>query len=318
MELSDYLRIVRRRWLSIAIITVLCALAALGLTLTQTKQYSSSVQLFVSTTVADADNANNINAGGLFSQARVQSYAGLASSRELASTVIQKLNLDTTPLELSKQVSSEVTTNTVNLTLTVKDTDPHQAQSIAQAYAESLTDLVRRLETPPGESTAPIKATVVDNASYSDEPVSPKPVRNIGLGVVLGLLLGFGVAVLRQTLDTRVHSVEEAVELTDKPVLGAIAFDAAAKDLPLVSDLPSHSPRAEAFRVLRTNLQFIDVDSQNKVFVLTSAVPGEGKTSTALSLAISLAQAGVRTLLIEGDLRRHVQLNGSNSTVPLG
>src|SRR5581483_11983300 len=61
---------------------------------------------------------------------------------------------------------------------------------------------------------------------------------------------------------------------------------------------------AEAFRMLRTNLQFLDVDSTHKVFVLTSAVPEEGKTSTSVNLALSLAQAGVRTLLIEGDLRR--------------
>ena len=304
MELTDYLRILRRRWLSIAIITVVCAGLAAAVTLVQTKQYASNVRLFVSTTVSDAENAGTINAGGQFSQARVQSYAGLVSSRELASTVIEKLDLPDTPDELAERVKAAVAVNTVNLTLTVTDTDAHQAQKIAQAYAEALTDLVRQLETPPGHTTAPIKATIVDNASISDVPVSPKPVRNLGLGVVLGLLLGFGIAVLRQTLDTRVHSAEEAGELIEKPVLGAIPFDTATKDAPLISDLPSHSPRAEAFRVLRTNLQFVDVDTQNKVFVLSSAVPGEGKTSTSVNLAISLAQAGVRTLLIEGDLRR--------------
>jgi capsular exopolysaccharide synthesis family protein len=145
---------------------------------------------------------------------------------------------------------------------------------------------------------------VVDNASYSASPVSPKPVRNVGLGIVLGLLLGFGLAVLREMLDTRVHSAEEVAELTDKPVLGAIGFDPETKDTPLISQLPSHSPRAEAFRVLRTNLQFVDVDSSSKVFVLSSSLPAEGKTSTSVNLAISLAQAGIKTLLIEGDLRR--------------
>lgn len=304
MELSDYLKLVRRRWVSILLITIVCGALAAGFTLMQTKQYASSAKLFVSTTAADANDAGTINAGGQFSQARVQSYAGLVGSRELASTVIQKLKLNTTPDELSKDVSASVAINTVNLTLTVTNPDAHQAQQIAQAYAEALTDLVRQLETPPGQTTAPIKATIVDNASYSAAAVSPKPVRNVGLGIVLGLLLGFGIAVLRETLDTRVRSADDVVELADKPVLGAIGFDAGAKDHQLITDIESHAPRAEAFRVLRTNLQFIDVDSANKVFVLSSAVPGEGKTTTAVNLSISLAQAGIRTLLIEGDLRR--------------
>ncbi|HEY0889036.1 MAG TPA: polysaccharide biosynthesis tyrosine autokinase [Nocardioides sp.] len=304
MELSDYLKLVRRRWVSILLVTLLCGALALAYTALQTKQYASDVRLFVSTTVADASNAGTINAGGQFSQARVQSYAGLASSRELAEAVIQKLDLDAEPEELTGKVTASVAVNTVNLTLTVTDADPHQAQRIAQAYAEALTELVRQLETPPGQTDAPIKATIVDNASLSENPVAPKPVRNVGLGIVLGGLLGLGLAVLRQKLDTRVHSTEEVVELTDKPVLGAIGFDAEAKDALLISDIPSHSPRAEAFRVLRTNLQFVDVDNHNKVFVLSSAVPGEGKTTTSVNLAISLAQAGIKTLLIEADLRR--------------
>ena len=304
MELSDYLKVVRRRWVSIAVITIMCAGLAVVFTLMQTKQYASSVRLFVSTTVADADNAGTINAGGQFSQARVQSYAGLVTSRELAATVIDELDLDTSPEELAATVEATVAVNTVNLTLTVTNAEPHAAQQIAQAYAGALTELVRQLETPPGQKIAPIKATVVDNASFADDPVAPKPVRNVGLGIVLGVLLGFGLAVLRQTLDTRVHSTEDVSEITDKPILGAIGFDPATKDTPLISDLPSHSPRAEAFRVLRTNLQFVDVDSAQKVFVLSSAMPAEGKTSTSINLALSLAQTGVKTLLIEGDLRR--------------
>jgi receptor protein-tyrosine kinase len=162
-----------------------------------------------------------------------------------------------------------------------------------------------------GPSTTPAKnerrrsgVTQVRSASYSAAPVSPQRKRTAALGIILGLVIGFGSAVLRESLDTRVRSAEDVVELADKPVLGAIGFDATAKDRQLITDIDSHAPRAEAFRVLRTNLQFIDVDTANKVFVLSSAVPGEGKTSTAVNLSISLAQAGVRTLLIEGDLRR--------------
>ena len=304
MELSDYLKLVRRRWVSIALITILLGGLAAAYTFTQTKQYASSAKLFVSTTSADANDAGTINAGGQFSVARVQSYAGLVTSRQLAATVIQELDLSVAPEDLAKEVTASVALNTVNLTLTVTNPDPHRAQQIAQAYAEALTDLVRQLETPPGKNQAPIKATIVDNASYSDMAVAPKSIRNCALGAVLGLLIGFGIAVLRETLDTRVRSVEDVVAIADKPVLAAIGFDSATKDRQLITDLASHAPRVEAFRVMRTNLQFIDVDSEHKLFVVTSAVPGEGKTTTSLNLAISLAQAGVSTLLIEGDLRR--------------
>ncbi len=87
-------------------------------------------------------------------------------------------------------------------------------------------------------------------------------------------------------------------------MLGGILFDSNAPKQPLLTDLPPHSARVEAFRILRTNLQFVDVDKTKKVFVITSSVPGEGKTSTAINISLALQTAGQRTLLIDGDLRR--------------
>ncbi|MFC7493222.1 MULTISPECIES: polysaccharide biosynthesis tyrosine autokinase [unclassified Nocardioides] len=304
MELRDYLKVVRERWVWIVGCALFVGLLALGYTTVQAKQYASDARLFVSTATESGSDAYSINQGGQFSIARVQSYADLLSSRELASEVVDDLDLELTSEELARKVSGSVAANTVNLTLTVTDADPHQAQRIAQAYAESLADLVRQLETPPGETVAPVKATIVDAASFSDTPVAPKPVRTVGIGIVLGLLLGLGLAVLRQSLDTRIKTIEDIAQITDRPVLGAISYEPGNRGVPLVTEVASHSPRAEAFRVLRTNLQFVDVDSRHKVFVLSSAVPDEGKTSTAVNLAVSLAQAGARTLLVEGDLRR--------------
>lgn len=301
MELKDYLKVLRRRWISVVLIGAVCAAAAAVYTMLQAPVYASEARLFVSTSESDAATAAM---GGQFSTQRVKSYADLIGSRELANRVVTDLGIDADPGELSDQVSAEVGVETVNLTLTVTNTDPRRAQQVAQVYAEQLVDLVRELETPPGETNAPIKATIVDAASFSETPVSPQPARNIALGLVLGLLLGFGSAVLRQLLDTRVSSPEDLSDITGAPTLGTIVQDPAGTKAPLLTQIEPHAPRAESFRVLRTNLQFVDVDNQHKVFAVTSALPGEGKTSTAVNLALSLAQGGGRTLLIECDLRR--------------
>lgn len=301
MDVRDYLRILRQRWPSIFFCALLVATAAGALTALQTSQYASNARLFVSTSQTDD---SQLLQGGQHSAQRVKSYADLVTSRELANRVIADLGLDVEPNVLTRAVSAQVVAETVNLQLTVTDTDPSEAQRLAQSYAEQLTDMVRELETSPGQKDAPIKATIVDSASYSEAPVSPKPVRNVGLGLMLGLMFGFGIAVLRSAYDTRITSPDDINELIDEPILGTIGFDSDAKETPLITSISSHAPRAESFRMLRTNLQFVDVDTDQKIFVVTSAVPAEGKTSTAVNLALSLAQGGSRTLLVDGDLRR--------------
>lgn len=302
MELRDYLRVIRRRWFLIVAITALVVAAAAALTFTATRQYQSTARLFVTT--QQSDTASDSYQGSLFSAQRVTSYADLVKSRELAETVVRDLNLSESPETLSDQVTASVVPETVNLEISVTDPDPAMAQSLTQAYAQGLVDLVKKLETPEGQTRAPIKATIVDRATLPDTPVSPKPTRNLALGLVLGLLLGVGVALLRDLLDTTVKTTDDLAAATAAPVLGTIPFDTSARERALVTSLESHAPRVEAFRVLRTNLQFVDIDSTDKVFVVTSALPEEGKTSTSLNLAITLAQAGNRTLLVEADLRR--------------
>jgi len=302
VDLRDYLGILRARWILILLTTLGVIAVAAGLTWSATPQYASSSRLFIST--SGSTDAGEANQGSQFSLQRVKSYADLLTGQVIARRVVADLELDESPSELSNQISASSGLDTVILKITVTDPSPERAELLANAVGDQFVSFVAELETPPGKDQATIKATIVDPAERPTTPISPNPERNIGLALLVGLLLGAGVALLRETLDTSVKSIDDLEELLDAPILGSISYDSAAVRTPLLTNSDAYAPRIEGFRVLRTNLQFIDPDTDRKVFVITSSLPGEGKTTTAINLAIVLAEGGERVALVEADLRR--------------
>ena len=286
----------QRRWLTIVVFFLLGLTGAGLLTYTQTPEYESSARIFIS--VDTSGDSTQAAQGALFGTNRVQSYAQLATSREVLQQVISRLNLNLTPGQLAAKITSSVATDTVIIKLGVVDPDAGVAQQVAKAESEVMTSIISDVET------SPVKATIVDPASYNRNQVSPQPVLNLALGALIGLLVGAGVAVLRELLDNTVSSPDDVEETASAPVLASIAYDSEVPKHPLLTEAGSHAPRVEAFRLLRTNLQFLNLDTRPRSLVITSAVPGEGKTSTATNLAIALAQTGQRVLLVDGDLRR--------------
>jgi capsular exopolysaccharide synthesis family protein len=302
VELRDYWLTVRRRWRVVVAVLALTIAAAAFLTWQATPMYSSSARIFVATSDSDASQAYQ---GGLFATQRVESYADIVpKSRKLAAQVADDLGGGDDPDVIRSEVHATVVPDTVNLEITAIDADPVQARDIAQAYAEAVSDLVANLETPAGKTDALIKAEIVDDAHVSTSPVSPQPVRNLGLGLILGLLLGIGLAVVRELLDTSVSSSEDIAQVTPAPVLGRITTDPTAVREAVGHALAGTSSWSEAFRVLRTNMQYVEVDNDQKVFVVTSSVPEEGKSTTAVNLAVALALTSQRVALVECDLRR--------------
>jgi capsular exopolysaccharide synthesis family protein len=178
------------------------------------------------------------------------------------------------------------------------------AAAVADAVGIQFTQTVADLESVKSGQSSPVKVTVVSSPTVPIAPISPKPARNLALGVVLGLLLGLGLALLRDLLDTTIKSEKDCGSVTDATVIGGIAFDVDAPKRPLIVQSDPHNPRAEAFRALRTNLQFVDAANHPRSIVITSSVPGEGKTTTTANLAITMAASGARVCLVEGDLRR--------------
>lgn len=120
---------------------------------------------------------------------------------------------------------------------------------------------------------------------------------------MLGLLAGVAIVVVRDVLDNTVKGPPDFEEL-GVSVLGMVPFDKRTAKTPIAFRGDPHGTRSEAYRQLRTNMQFINVDKAPKIIAVTSAIPGEGKTTTSLNLAAALAEAGYRVCLIEADLRR--------------
>ena len=300
MDFKELLRTVQRRWLTIVVFFLLGLLGGGALTYFQTPQYESVAKVFIAADASSDGGDAGISSlyAGIFAQQRVQSYADLATSRELLQRVISQTNLNLTPSQLASKISASVGTNTVIIKLTASDEEPAVAQKIAKAESEAFASYLQELETTT------VKATIVDPASYNPTQVSPKPALNLVIAGVLGLILGAGMALLRDLLDNTVSSADDVEKTIDAPVLSSVAYDSDVPKHPLLTEVGSHSTRVEAFRLLRTNLQFLDLDARPRALVITSAVPSEGKTSTATNLAIALAQTGLRVLLVDGDLRR--------------
>ncbi|WP_134774403.1 polysaccharide biosynthesis tyrosine autokinase [Ornithinimicrobium flavum] len=302
MELSDYLRVLRRNWrLVVAIPLATIAVAAL-LTALMPREYRAEAELFVST--AGGDNVSDLVQGSSFTQRQVATYADIVTTPVVLGPVIEDLGLDMSARGLAGRVTATVPPNTVLINVTATDRNPVVAANIANTVADQFAETVQELERVSADGQSAVKATVVQPATPSEDPASPDPLRNMALAVVLGLLLGLGLAVLRDLFDQRVRGEADIARVTDEPTIGAISFDKDAPDHPLVIEIDPHSPRAEAFRALRTNLLYLDPDDQPTTFLLTSSVPNEGKSTTAANLALTIAETGSTVCLIEGDLRR--------------
>lgn len=302
LEFSDYLRALRRTWKLIVAFTILGLLAAAASSLAVKPTYAAQTKLFVA--IQSSGSVQELQQGNTFSQARVKSYVETVSTPAVLQPAIDQLGLTTSPAELSKSVSASADLNTVIITIGVEDTSPVQAAAIAQAVGTSLISTIEELESPTAGGVSPVKLSVVTPASAPAAPSAPNTRLNLALGFLVGLALGVGLALLKTTLDTKIRSQADLERFSDAPVLGSIAFDNDAAKKPLLTQAPAQSPRAESFRQIRTNLQFAHVSNSSKTVLVTSSLPGEGKTTTATNLAIAMAQAGQTVVLVDADLRR--------------
>jgi capsular exopolysaccharide synthesis family protein len=301
MHWREALRAIRRRWWMVVAASVASVGIAVVLTVTAVPQYATSLTFFVN---APGQGVSESYQGGLFSQQRVKSYANLLNGDRLARAIAENPEIGLTASQIQQRVSGKVVQDSVLLTVTVIDSDQQRSVRIADELAVQFVRLIETLETPAGSQTPTARVEVVSGPTLNPNPVSPQPTRNLGLGLILGLLVGCGAALLRSALDVTIATAEQLRQLVGSSVLASIPLDTGVKSSPLVMPDNPNSAFAEAVRHLRTNLRYVDVDKELRVIVVTSSIESEGKTTTAVNLAVAFAQAGHRVLLIEADLRR--------------
>ncbi|AQX17316.1 hypothetical protein BKM78_13095 [Tessaracoccus sp. T2.5-30] len=299
------MQIVRRYWRS-TLATVFLAIAlAAGFTVLQSPTYTATSSVFIS--VESGGTAGELSQGATYAERQVGSFITVATSAMVLQPVIDELGLDLSVMELAEKLSVSSPSETSIIEVAADDESAQLAADLSNAVAASLQRSTEELAPPGPDGTRLVSATIIDQAVVPAAPSAPRPTTNLALGGLLGLLLGFGQAVLRTVLDTRVRTTDDVSDLTDAPVLATIEHHEPSQvaNRAATEGGGIQWASAEAYRKLRTSIGFVGLGGERRSsMVITSSVDSEGKTETATNLARVLALAGERVLLIDADLRR--------------
>lgn len=298
MDVVSLLHVLRRR----AAAVVLCLLAGIGgallLTHQTTRLYRAEATVLVS--VPASANIQQGTAGVQLTSQLLPTYADIAMSRKLATVVKSQLQLPESAEQLRRKISAAPETSKLVIDISATDHDPVRARSLADAVSVALSQQVAQLEQERTEGSR-IKVDVLDPALTPRTPVEPRPTYNLVVGGLLGLAFGVLLALTLDALDRSVKTGAQTEASTHAPVLGVVPRRRRGSNQ--LAAL-GNDALAETYRTLRTGVTFAVPDNPPRIIMVTSASEGEGKTTTALNLAIALAQSGERTAIVDADLRR--------------
>ncbi|WP_433802911.1 polysaccharide biosynthesis tyrosine autokinase [Actinomycetospora sp. CA-084318] len=297
MSLKDIALAARRRWVAVLVLALVGMIVGFAVGMSSPPQYSARTYVYVSGQSTDEGSAYE---GSLLAEQKARAYSEIVSSGSFPTRVAAAVGGD--PGQIASQVSVSTQSDSSLIEVVATDPAPERAASLADASAAAVVDLVGALERPSPERPGTVTATLVEPAIVPLAPSSTDPQTYVVLGLVLGLVVGLGAAVLWSALDTTVRDSSGLAALTDGPVLGVVPRDPRGGNL--VGDADRLSAVAEAFRQVRTSLGFVAITRKLHTVMVTSAVQGEGKSTTAVDLALVLAQQGKRVLAVDADLRR--------------
>jgi succinoglycan biosynthesis transport protein ExoP len=326
-EIGAQLRMLRRRKWIVIHAAILVPLVAAAFSLQQQPRY----QALASVLLTDSGLPGLAAANGVSSSPdrRAQTEADLARMQPVVKHTLDRIKARGLTIDRFLARSSvSPRTNADILDFRVSDPSPKRAQLLTTAYARQF---IRDRRTVQAKAVADARRTLQEQAraggvtaaalrerarALADSEtaaslallvrpatkavqIGPSPLRLIALGLVLGLLLGVFGAYLWNALDTNVRDVREAGDLLGLPLLGGVR----ARSTSIAMLEQPHGPEAEAFRILRANLDFANIDRSARVILVTAALEGEDKSSTAANLAVAAALTGRRVVLVDLDLR---------------
>jgi len=267
---------------------LLCLTIVVAATLLLPKSYTATSTLYV---------GGRIAADAFVDTTRIEqntrTYATLAGNPNVAELVAASLPVNLTRTQLLERMSFAPVERTPLIQIGAEADTPEEAQELANTYAEVFVERVSEL-FEDGRAPAPI--SISEEAVVPVSPSKPNPPLYIGFGTLLSLILGFGVALLRERLDTRVRVAAEDDSVLGEPIMARI---------PRIDGRGDKASREvdDRFRVLKTNLDFVG-ENPARVIVVTSPGVSEGKSTVSANLALAAAADGERVVLIEADLRR--------------
>lgn len=340
ITIRGFTRILRRRWLLIALCAVVAGAAAAVYSSSQPKAYEGTASLLFRDAGLDQTLFGSTYFAAQDPAREAATNTKLVSLGVVSDLTAKALGNRVTAAQVQSEVQVEAAGQSNVVSITATDADPELAALIPNTFAEQYIrfrqdadrakvrdalSLVRQQVaqlTPAERNTASGRslqdrteqlkilaslqtgnAELVQHASVPTAPSAPTPKRDGIIGGILGLLLGTGVALLLERLDRRIKDPAELGEIFDRPILGAIPESRGLGAFDHDFAVLS-SADAEPIRMLRANLRYFNVDREIKSVLITSAAPSEGKSTVALHLAAAAARSGARVALVEADLRR--------------
>lgn len=304
MSALEYARVLLRQWRVIVGVLLVFVLLGTASIVLLPRMYSSASTIYVSTQIGNT-NTSSAYQGSLLSAQRVKSYVELATSERVLGAVVATDGRGMTSDELRDRLTVSTAPDTVLVTLAVSDQSPVRSAQLTDAVTRTVIDVISEIEQPLDRSQPPaVTVRVVQPATTDPSPVSPRVAVIVLASVLLGLAAGAGIAEIRRRLDDTVKSNDVLVATIEAPSLGSTLEDESISSNTLVTVSAPRGRSAEEFRKIRTNLEYVDVDNPPRVIVLTSALPGEGKTTTVANIAVSVAASGRRVAVLDGDLRK--------------
>jgi capsular polysaccharide biosynthesis protein len=343
LTLRDYLEVLRRaKWVMLLVILVVPTAAVL-MALRQPPVYAASAQVLISRQNLATQLENLGDPTTLDPARTVNTYAQLARVPEVARRALEAAGMrDRGPSDLLGASSVDPMAESDLLLFTLSDTDPRIATRLVTEYAKafvsyqgevevralasarrSVQNRIDQLEAR-GDRDSALYATLLEKEEQlatmealqagravvvrvpsNAAQIQPRPERNGAIGLVIGVMLAVGLAFLYNALDSRVRSERDLLDRLRLPLLGRIPKPPRRirRRRQLVMLATPFGHHADAFRMLRSNVEFANSKSAARVIMVTSARAGEGKSTTVANLAVALARAGRDTVLVDLDLR---------------